>query len=129
MKLKLFFPFYDKQKIMFIYYSFNQKNAFIMYSQNITPLMALIISSRYVINKNHILKHLSKFKKSIQKLLSKIAFNVGKKTKMIYYVFNQKDNFLYILFKMKALNGIIMPETYFMFLNHRLQINFYFKIR
>ncbi len=96
---------------------------------NENSIKGTIITLMDAIIKKHILKHLKQFKKSIQKLLSKIAFNVDKKIMLYPYVFNQKDNFLYILFKMKALNGIIMPKAYFMFLNHRLQINFYFKMR
>ncbi len=78
------------KKTMPIYYSFNKNNAFIMYSQNITPLSDIIIPSGYIITKNYIYQALKLLKKLIKKLLSKIAFHVSKKTKMIYYVFNQK---------------------------------------
>ncbi len=93
---------------------------------NEKSIKGIIITLIDIINKNHILKQ---FKKSIGRSLYNFGLNVDKKIMSIYYVFNQKDNFLYILFKMKALNGIIMPKAYFMFLNHRLQINFYFKMR
>ena len=80
-------------------------------------LNGIILPSRDVIPKKQSIKRLIQFKESQKKLPSNFPIYRNKNLKLINVVFHKKSTFLYILSKMKALRGIILPETYSISLN------------
>ena len=79
--------------------------------QKVTCLRGIILPHRDVIPKNQEIKHPIQFKESVKKLPSIFTIYHNEKIKLINGVFHRKSTFLYILSKMKALRGIILPET------------------
>ena len=82
-----------------------------------TSLNGIILPFRYVTNENHGINPLIQIKESLKKSSSNFTFHTNKNLMLINGVPHRKNTFLYILSKMKALSGIILPETSFTSLN------------
>ena len=93
-----------------------------------TSLNGIILPFRDVINENYSIKPLIQIKESLKKSSSNFTFHASKNLMLINGVLHRKNTFLYILFKMKALSGIILPETSFTSLNDISQDAFPFII-
>ena len=93
-----------------------------------TSLNGIILPFRDVINENHGIKPLIQIKESLKKSSSNFTLHANKNLMLINGVSHRKNIFLYILSKMKALSGIILPETSFTSLNDISQDAFPFII-
>ena len=102
--------------------NFNQSSIFLVLfhagkvKQNHSNLLlnacrGIILPPRDVISQNQSINRLIQFKQSVKKIPSNFPIYPGKKISLNTYVFHRKSTFLYILSKMKALRGIILPET------------------
>ena len=111
------FPFYPGKKIKLYTYIFNRNNGSTLYFKMVTSLNGIILPFSDVIHKYQRTNRLIQFKQSMKKLSSKFTPYLEKKIRLYTYILNRKDTFLYILSKMKALSGIILPETSFTSLN------------
>ena len=93
-----------------------------------TSLNGIVLPLGDVINENYSIKPLIQIKESLKKSSSNFTFHASKNLMLINGVLHRKNTFLYILFKMKALSGIILPETSFTSLNDISQDAFPFII-
>ena len=93
-----------------------------------TSLNGIVLPLGDVINENYSIKPLIQIKESLKKLSSNFTLHANKNLMLINGVPHRKNTFLYILFKMKALSGIILPETSFTSLNDISQDAFPFII-
>ena len=109
-------------------YVFDRNKDSILYFKRVTCLRGIILPPRDVIPQNQSINRLIQFKKSLKKMPSNFLIYPGKKISLNTYVFHRKSTFLYILLKMKALRGIILPETYFISLNDSIGSPFPFNI-
>ena len=82
-----------------------------------TSLNGIVLPLGDVINENYSIKPIIQIKESMKKSSSNFTLHANKNLMLINGVSHRKDTFLYILFKMKALSGIILPETSFTSLN------------
>ena len=82
-----------------------------------TSLNGIVLPLGDVINENYSIKPLIQIKESLKKLSSNFTLHANKNFMLINGVPHRKNTFLYILSKMKALSGIILPETSFTSLN------------
>ena len=93
-----------------------------------TSLNGIVLPLGDVINENYSIKPIIQIKESMKKSSSNFTLHANKNLMLINGVSHRKDTFLYILFKMKALSGIILPETSFTSLNDISQDAFPFII-
>ena len=93
-----------------------------------TSLNGIVLPLGDVINENYSIKPLIQIKESLKKLSSNFTLHANKNLMLINGVSHRKNIFLYILSKMKALSGIILPETSFTSLNDISQDAFPFII-
>ena len=109
-------------------YVFDRKKDSILYFKRVSCLRGIILPFRGVIPQKQSINRLIQFKESLKKLPSNFSLYPGKKISLNTYVFHRKSTFLYILSKMKALRGIILPETCNISLNDSIGSPFPFNI-
>ncbi len=93
-----------------------------------TSLNGIVLPLGDVINENYSIKPIIQIKESMKKSSSNFTLHANKNLMLINGVSHRKNIFLYILSKMKALSGIILPETSFTSLNDISQDAFPFII-